>query len=151
MKHIVLVGGAAAGLLATLTAAAQFAKPEDAVDYRRGAFTVMAYHFGHIGAMVQGKAPYDAAAAAADAQIVLTMSKLPFTAFVPGTSFTEKGTAKANIWTEQDKFNADAKKMQDAVAVLAEATKTNDLGKVKAAFGPVGQACKACHEDFRNK
>jgi hypothetical protein len=32
-------------------AAAQFQKPEDAVKYRKAAFTVMAAHFGRIGAM----------------------------------------------------------------------------------------------------
>ena len=51
---------AAATLVTALPAAAQFQKPEDAIKYRQSAFTVMANHFGRIGAMVQGKAPYDA-------------------------------------------------------------------------------------------
>ena len=52
-------------VLAALPAAAQFQKPEDAVKYRQSAMFVMANHFGRIGAMVAGRAPYDAAAAAA--------------------------------------------------------------------------------------
>ena len=33
---------------------------------------------------------------------------------------------------------------------LQAATKTGNLDQIKAAFGPVGQACKACHDNFRN-
>ena len=35
-----------------LPASAQFAKPEDAVKYRKASFTVMSTHFGRVGAMV---------------------------------------------------------------------------------------------------
>jgi cytochrome c556 len=44
----------------TLPAHALFAKPEDAVKYRKASFTVMAAHFGRLGAMANGRAPYDA-------------------------------------------------------------------------------------------
>ena len=40
-----------------LPAQAQFAKPEDAVKYRKASFTVMAAHFGRLGAMANGRAP----------------------------------------------------------------------------------------------
>lgn len=150
MNRLLLVAASVAAAAATLPAAAQFQKPEDAVKYRQSAMFVMANHFGRIGAMVQGRAPYDAAAAAANADVAATMSRLPFAGFVEGTSSTEKGRAKANIWTERAKFDEGAKKMQDEMAKLVAATKTNNLDNVKAAFGPVGQACKACHDDYRN-
>jgi cytochrome c556 len=112
--------------------------------------TLIGHHFGLIGAMVQGKVPYDAAAAAANADLVVTLSKLPFSGFIDGTASTEKGGAKASIWTERSKFDADAKTMQDALVKLAEASKTNDLAQLKAAFGPAGKSCKSCHDDYRN-
>ena len=142
---------AVAAAAVSLPAAAQFQKPEDAVKYRQSAMFVMANHFGRIGAMVQGKAPYDAATALANAEVVSTMSRLPFVGFVEGTASTEKGKAKANIWTDHAKFEAAAKKMQDEVAKLLAAARTNNLDNLKTAFGPVGQACKACHDDFRNQ
>ena len=43
------------GLLTALPAAAQFQKPEDAVKYRKAAFTVMGAHFGRIGAMTRDR------------------------------------------------------------------------------------------------
>jgi len=138
------------GLATALPAAAQFQKPEDAVKYRKAAYTVMATHFGRIGAMAQGRAPFDGAAAAANAAIVAQMSTLPFAGFVEGTSGTEKGTPKGNVWTERVKFDAAAKKMQDEVATLATVAKANNLDQLKTAFGSAAAACKACHDDFRN-
>jgi cytochrome c556 len=110
----------------------------------------MGTHFGRIGAMVNGRAPFDGTAAAANADIVVYMSTLPYAGFVEGTSSTDKGGPKASIWTERAKFDAAAKKMQDEVVKLAVAAKTNNLEQLKAAFGPAANACKACHDDFRN-
>lgn len=148
-RSIALVA-ALAGLGASLPAAAQFAKPEDAVKYRKAAYQVMAAHFGRLGAMANGRAPYDAAAAASNADLVVTMSKLPFAGFVEGTSSTEKGGPKTNIWSERAKFDAAAKKMQDQVVKLQTAAKSGNADQLKAAFGPAADACKACHDDFRN-
>lgn len=150
MKRLLLAVTTIAGLAVSLPAAAQFQKPEDAVKYRQSAMFVMANHFGRIGAMVAGRAPYDAAAAAANAEVVATMSKLPFVGFVDGTAGTEKGKASAKIWTDKAGWDAAAKKMQDEVAKLATASKANNLDTLKAAFGEVGKTCKGCHDDYRN-
>lgn len=151
MTRFLLAAATVAGLLTALPAAAQFQKPEDAVKYRKAAFQVMAAHFGRIGAMASGRAPFDAAAAAANADVVAFVSKLPYAGFVEGTSGTEKGSPKANVWTERAKFDGDAKKMQDAVAALAVAAKANNLDQLKAAFGNAAGTCKACHDNFRNQ
>ncbi len=141
---------ATATVMVSLPAAAQFAKPEDAVKYRKAAFSVMGTHFSRIGAVVQGRVPYDAAAVAANAELVGTMSRLPFAGFVDGTAGTDKGSAKASIWTEKAKFDEGAKKMQEAVAKLQTAAKSNNLDQVKAAFGDAAGTCKACHDNYRN-
>jgi cytochrome c556 len=127
---------ALATLCCALPAAAQFQKPEDAVKYRKAAFTVMAAHFGRIGAMAQGRVPFDGAAAAANAELVASLAKLPFAGFVEGTSGTEKGTPKANVWSDRAKFDAAAKKMLDEVSKLAVAAKANNLDQLKVAFAP---------------
>ena len=145
-----LIAATLAGLFTTLPAAAQFQKPEDAVKYRKAAYTVMATHFGRIGAMAQGRAPFDAAAPAANAEIVVEMSTLPFPGFVEGTSGTEKGTPKPNVWSERAKFDEAAKKMQEEVVKLQAATKGGNFDQVKAAFGNAAGACKNCHDNFRN-
>ena len=135
--------------LASTGAFAQFQKPEDAVKYRKSAFQVMGAHFGRLGAMASGRAPCDAASAAATAEIVAFMSKLPYAGFLEGTSGTEAGSPKANVWTEGAKFDEDAKKVQDEVVKLAVAAKAGS-DALKAAFGAAAGACKNCQDHFRN-
>lgn len=141
---------AAATLVTALPAAAQFAKPEDAIKYRKAGMTVMATHFSRVAGMAQGKIPFDAKAAAQNAEIAAFMSGLPFAGFGPGT---DKGDTKAKpeIWTDPDKFNAGAKKMQDEMAKLNVAAKSGNLDAIKAAAGEVGKTCKGCHDDYRKE
>ena len=84
--------GLLGGLATMLPAHAQFAKPEDAIKYRKAGFTVMAAHFGRLGAMAQGKVPFDAKAAADNADVLAAVAKLPWSAFGEGT---DKGETRA--------------------------------------------------------
>lgn len=140
-----------AGLCFGPSASAQFQKPEDAVKYRQSGMVEMANHFGRIGAMVNGRAPYDAAAATANAEIVATLSRLPFAGFVDGTASTEKGKASGKIWSDRGKFDAGARKMQEETAKLLAAARTQNLDNIKAAFGEAGKTCKGCHDEYRNQ
>lgn len=149
-RHLLTALAATAAMATALPAAAQFQRPEDAVKYRKAAFTVMAAHFGRIGAMTQGRIPFDGPTAAANAEIVADIAKLPFAGFVEGTAGTDKGAPKANVWTERAKFDAAAKKMQEETAKLAVAAKANNLDTLRAAFGAAAGTCKSCHDDFRN-
>ncbi|MEJ5999680.1 c-type cytochrome [Paucibacter soli] len=141
----------AVGLCSALPSHAQFQKPEDAVKYRKAAFTVMATHFGRIGAMAQGRVPFDAAAALANAEIVAELAKLPYGGFVEGTGGSEKGSPKANVWSERAKFDEAAKSLQAEASKLVQAAKSNNLDQLKVAFGNTARTCKACHDNFRNE
>jgi cytochrome c556 len=147
---LLMTGTALLGSTMALPAAAQFAKPEDAIKYRKAAFTVMATHFGRVAGMANGKIPFDAKVAAENAEIATMVSKLPYTGFVPGS---DKGDTKAElkIWTEMDKFNAAAGKMQDEMAKLNTAAKGGNLDAIKAAVGETGKSCKACHDNYRKE
>jgi cytochrome c556 len=127
-------------------AAAQFAKSEDAIKYRQGALFVMGQHFSRVGAMANGRVPFDAKVAQENADIVAAMARLPWAAFGPGT---EGGKAQPAIWKEQPKFKEHADKLTAEADKLAAATKTGDLAAVKAAFGNAAGSCKACHDAYR--
>jgi cytochrome c556 len=145
---ILLTAAAMAGMATALPAAAQFAKPDDAIKYRQSAMFLQSQHMARIGAMVNGRVPFDAKAVADNAEVLVTVTKLPFAAFIDGT---DKGTtrAKPEIWAEKDKFMAGATKMQEEVVKLNAAAKTGTPEQVKAAFGAVGQACKGCHDNYQ--
>lgn len=140
----------AASIAFSAPASAQFQKPEDAVKYRQSALSVMGTHFGRIGAMVNGKAPFDAKSAQDSAFIVATMSTLPWPAFTPDTEAL-KSRAKPEIWKESAKFKEASEKMMAEAAKLEVASKSGNLDTIKVAFGAVGGSCKACHDSFQVK
>ena len=144
---------AAAATLLTLgaPASAQFAKAEDAIHYRQGALTVMGAHFGRLGAMANGKIPFDAKVAAENATIVADMAKLPWVAFGPGTDKGGNTQAKPEIWTEQAKFKEYSDKLVSETAKLAMASRTGNLDALKTAFSSTANSCKTCHDAFRSK
>jgi cytochrome c556 len=41
--------------------------------------------------------------------------------------------------------------MQSEVAKLAQVSKAGDFNALKAQVGEAGKACKACHDEYRNK
>jgi cytochrome c556 len=149
MQRLHLAAFALASAAFTMPAAAQWQKPEDAIKYRQSAFTVMANHFGRIGAMAAGRVPFDAKAAADNAAIALTMSQLPFVAFTEGSDKGMPNRAKPEVWKDAAKFKAAMEKMQAEMVKLDAAAKGGKFDDVKAAAGAVGGACKACHDDFR--
>ncbi len=146
LRNIALI--AATLLTISGTAFAQFQSAEKAIDYRESAFTVMNTHFGRIGAVVKGEAPYNKDELAKNAAIVAMMSTLPWQAFGPGT---EGGKAMPEVWSDNAKFKSASEKMQLAVADLNKAAQSGDLENIKKAFGAAGQTCKGCHDDFKKK
>ena len=134
---------------AAAPAAAQFAKPEDAIKYRIAALSVMGTHFSRIGAMVNGRVPMDAKALADNADIVAAMTKLPWAAFGPGTDKGGSTKAKPEIWTEQAKYKESSDKLIAESAKLAAAAKTGNLDSIKTAFAATASTCKSCHDAYR--
>ncbi len=149
MKAFAGLTRAAAAL--TLSASAQFAKAEDAIKYRQSALFVMGQHFGRLGAMANGRAPFDAKVAQENADIVAQMAKLPWAGFGPGTDKGAPNKALPEIWTEQAKFKEHSEKLEAETVKLAAAAKTGNLDNLKTAFGATAGTCKACHDSFRAK
>lgn len=148
MKTPTRIALVAALVCAAVPAMAQFQKPEDAVKYRQSAFSVMAAHFGRLGAMASGKAPFDAKVAQENAAVVEFMSKLPWAGFTPNTEGV-KSKAKPEVWMDKAKFDQGSEKMVAEVAKLNAAAKAGNLDALKAAFGETAKTCKACHDAFR--
>lgn len=150
MKKLASFILAAAAVTLAAPASAQFAKPEDAVKYRKNALFVMQQNFARVGAMAAGKAPFDAKVAAESAAVAEFMSKLPWAGFAEGTDQGET-KAKPEIWKEKAKFKDYADKMQAEMTKFAAAAKTGNLDSIKTAVGATGETCKTCHDAYRNK
>jgi cytochrome c556 len=148
MKFRPSIAVATLALVTALPAAAQFRNAEAAIKYRQSAMSLQGNHLARVFAMANGQVPFDAKVAAEQIEIVSTLNKLQFAAFIDGS---DKGNtrAKPEIWTERDKFNANIAKSQEDVGKLAAAAKTGNLDQIKAAAGAVGQSCKACHDAYQ--
>ena len=151
MKKLASLVLALAAVVLAMPASAQFAKPEDSIKYRQNALFVMSQHFGRVGAMVQGRVPFDAKVATDNAEIAASMSKLPWAGFGAGTDKGMPTRAKAEIWSEAGKFKDAADSVQAEMVKLVAATKSGNLDTVKAAFGGVAASCKACHDAYRTQ
>src|SRR5678816_1950187 len=92
-----------AAVTVSLPAAAQFAKPEDAIKYRKAAMTMMNTHVGRLFGMANGKIPFDAKVAVENADIAAAVSKWQFAGFVDGSDLGET-RALPKVWSEMDKF-----------------------------------------------
>jgi cytochrome c556 len=148
MKRLVLLSLAAAAAALSIPAAAQFAKADDAVDYRQGAMAVQSHHFDLLVAMAKGRVPYDANSALSNAEVVSFVLKLPWTAFGPGM---QGGKAEPDIWKQQAKFKELSDNMMAAADNLVVAAKAGNLDALKVAVGKADKACNTCHDSFRAK
>lgn len=151
MKKLSLfVASSLFSLLWAGSAQAQFAKPEDAVKYRKAALTLMGSHMGRMQPVIKGQAPYDAAAIKANVAVLSTLSTLPWAGFT-ADSKSVNSEAKPEIWSDAAGFKAAQDKFNQAMTKLTAAADSGDLDKVRAAYGDVGASCKACHDSYRVK
>jgi len=130
---------------------AQFAKPEDAIQYRKSVMFLIAQHVKRMGAVVQGKSDFNKDEFSTDADVVEMLSTLPWKAMTaPGT---EKGDTTVNsaVFEKEEQFREAVQTFETAAAKLAAAARSGDLNAAKAQFGRLVQNCKACHSEFRKK
>ena len=156
-KHLAMGLILAAAGVTTIAVAAM--KPEDAIHARQSIMRVMGLTFGPLAHMAQGKIPFNKKKFAEGAERLELVWKMePTKYFLPGTDqgifgsgIAEYTNAKPEIWTEPAKFKKAAEHAGEAIAKLAQAARSGDDGAMKSAVGGVGKACKACHDDFKEK
>ena len=139
-----------ATMVFSLPAAAQFAKPDDAIKYRKNALFVMQQNFSRVAAMASGKASFDPKVAGESAAVAEYVGKLPWAAFTEGS---DKGDTKSKpeIWKEPAKFKEYADKMQGELLKLSVAAKSGNLDSIKSAVSATGGSCKTCHDAYRKE
>lgn len=128
-------------------------KVDGQIKYRQAVWTMARTYYGPMGAMAQGKMPFDKAAISQYADVLATLSKLPIDMFPAGSGKGDKvkTEAKAAIWTDSAKFKEKMTSFQQETGKLAQVAKSGDEKAIKAQIGAVGKSCKACHESFKEK
>jgi len=121
------------------------------VQARQGQFKMMGLNIGVLVAMARGEADYDADRAQAAADNLVTLSSIDQSFHWPEGSdnMTLVGTrALPEIWDNLpdmlDKWGAFGAAADGLAAAAGEG-----LDPMRAALGPVGNSCSACHDDYR--
>ncbi|WP_171176342.1 cytochrome c [Ruegeria sp. HKCCD8929] len=153
MKHKTLLSAAVICAIGGLALADSHAEGEFAkqIKARQAQMTIYSYNLGILGGMAKGEAEYDseAAALAANNLAVATTIWMPSTWPQGSDNAATKGTrALPAIWEKFEDVGAKSQNLATAVAKLQESAGT-DLDSLKAAIGPVGEACGACHKPYR--
>lgn len=139
--------------LAAALALPAMAQDNPAVGARQGQFKIYLQNFGVLGGMAQGRMEYDAALAQTAADNMFHITRLDQTSMWPeGTdSMSIDGTRAAPaIWENLDDFVSKYVALQTAVVALQAAAGTG-LDGMRAAVGPVGASCQACHQAYREE
>ncbi|WP_438438457.1 c-type cytochrome [Hydrogenophilus thermoluteolus] len=142
--------------LCTAAAHADALKPEDKVKFRQASYTTMAWNMGKIKAMVvDGTMPFSQTQVSAAANVIAAIANSGMGALYSpdtlGVVGFKKSRLKENFFQDQDEVRKIATNFVEQANKLAEVAAMGDKDEIKAQFGEVGKACKACHEKFREE
>jgi cytochrome c556 len=130
-------------------AEAQQNRAAQQIKYRQAAYTVLGTQFGIMGAMAQGRAPWDAKAFATAAERAAFIATVTPDTFPAGSESGAPTKAKPEIWRNEAEFGRMLNDLQAKTAALATAAKGGNADAAKAALGAAGQTCKACHDKYK--
>jgi len=127
----------------------QPSKAEQTLKYRKAVYQAIAWNFGPMSQMAQGKIPYDAREFEMRAGRVAALTPMLSESYSAESSGVAGSKAKPEIWTNRADFDAKMKDLVERSATLAMVAKTGDAGKSKQAFLDTAAACKACHDKYK--
>jgi cytochrome c556 len=139
-----------AAALTVCIAGPALADADAAIKYRKNAMKAIGSQMGSIVAILKGEVDNKDAlgehAALMGAATSMTITVPAFKTNTDGQG-SEKTTATADIWNDWAKFEEGLADMEKAGKAMAMAGADATFEEVKA----LGAACKACHDNFRNK
>ena len=152
-SHRALRLAVSALLIALTTGGAQAqgqpTKGEQALKYRKSVYQAIAWNFGPMSQMAQGKIPYDAKEFEMRAGRVAALAPMLSESYSAESRGVTGSKAKPELWANRADFDAKMKDLVDRSATLASVATDGDAGKSKAAFLDTAGACKACHDKYR--
>jgi cytochrome c556 len=128
-------------------------KPENLIKWRQSAYQVLRWNSERIKASVDGQFNKDDVIKAANTIAAIANSGLG--SLFPAGTEQGKGwhdtLAKPELWKDGKKAGDAAANFNKEANELAKVAAGGDAAAVKEQFGKLGKACKACHDDFKNK
>lgn len=148
-----LVAGTVLIAIAGAAFAQTIGKPEDQIRWRQSAYHVKAWSMGRIKANVEGTYNKDQVIQAANLIQAIANSGMG-ALYQPGTN-KGKGwketRVKAELFTDKEGVGKVAMAFNKEANEMAKVAASGDAAAVKAQFGKLGEACKGCHDKFREE
>ena len=142
----------AAGALAAAPLAVSHLDDEQMMQsYRQSYLALLGLNFGPMVAMVKGEIPWDQERLEAFADDLDTLMDVDFLRGFPEGSQRGTTRAKPEIWDNKDDFADKYADLQKAVASLDEVAATGDRDAIAREVAATGDACKACHDEYKAK
>lgn len=151
LKTLALSSALALGAGAALAESHADPAVSAAIGARQAHMQLLAFNLGALGQMAQGKMDYNAEAAQAAADNLVTMSMLNQSALWPMGSDSEsvsESRALPVIWTDFAGVGAAGAAFAEAAAGM-QAVAGDGLDAVRGAMGPLGASCGGCHQSYR--
>lgn len=123
---------------------------ERAYEVRHSLFTLVGWNIGPLAGMAKQEIPFDAEQAELHASRIASLVPMIPDAFVADTRGFELDTeAKDAIWEDKEDFLRLAENVREKSIAVKEAAATGELDTFTGAFVEMGQACKDCHDKYR--
>lgn len=130
-------------LVVTFAAGAAIAQ-DDPVEARMELMKMIGGATKTLGDMVKGETAFDAEEANTALQVIASNAGLAPSAFETEATNDESEALPA-IWSNWEDFVSKAQ----ALEIAADGLEITDEASVQTALGVLGQACKACHSEYR--
>lgn len=124
-------------------------RPGQPVAHRRAAFKEILRVYEPMGVMLRTD-EYDADRFKSLAQQLVAKREAPWSYFGPDTLYPPSH-AKAEVWSQSEKFAAGKKAFVDATDKLAAVAGTKDTKAAAAAYRAVEETCEDCHKAFKTR
>ncbi len=122
---------------------------EDAYKYRESIMTSLKGHAGAISMQTRGLAG-DPSHVSSHAEAIANLGAELNSIFQEGSN-VEGSAALPIIWEEPEKFAEAVARAEKAMAALGAAASDSNVEAVGRAFHKVGEACKGCHDRYREE
>lgn len=139
----------AAWFIAVPYAATAQGQSEDIIKYRQNVMKSIGGHTSASAAIISGKVGYKAHLSEHAKAIAAMAKDIP--GLFPKDSDFGDTNALESVWKKRADFEKAANNARAKAEAFAKAAAGNDPKAASAAFKDLGEACKACHKDFRKE
>ena len=130
---------------------------EDLIESRQAVMKLYAVNIDYLGDMIRERIPYNKKAAQDAADNLMALAKLhtyilwPQGSGLDNPQLKGKTAAKPEIWQNRADFESKLEDLRKAADKLDDVAEGGDRKAIAQQVGVTGEACKACHDDYKSK